>query len=204
MLNFDGWIVSACFARGDVVVAGLWPRSPFGPVADVMWSTSAGERVLLAPTDEFAGFVSRHYTFDRVDVVDVRARLGRGSVAVDAGPLVLRVALGRAPAASLALRLRPRTLLRTPRWLDVEDALLRPLAGPIVGGGANVRTSGTTMAGVRQRYAIRDLRWVTSATGAAAGADLGELDRIRHDPGFGFSGPPRRPAAVRVTAMLDV
>ncbi len=56
---------------GDRFVAGLWEQSPIGPMCDVMWARSDGERVLLVPTPEIGRFVSAVYRFDRVAQVSM-------------------------------------------------------------------------------------------------------------------------------------
>ena len=74
----SGVIVSAGFASGDRFMVGHWASSPLGPLNDVMWGRPDGERVLLASSAAEADFITAVYRFDRVDVVPVRARAGRG------------------------------------------------------------------------------------------------------------------------------
>ncbi|OMQ14701.1 hypothetical protein A7K94_0214710, partial [Modestobacter sp. VKM Ac-2676] len=73
-LRFDGWILGTGTTSGTRLVVGHWPRSPLGPVSDVMVERPDGHRILLAQTAELAAFVAATYTFDEVRVVDVTVR----------------------------------------------------------------------------------------------------------------------------------
>ena len=55
------------------MVVGSWLSSPFGQFADVMVEAADGERLLLAPSTEVAEFVSRTYSFDRIEIGHVLA-----------------------------------------------------------------------------------------------------------------------------------
>ncbi|WP_313788370.1 hypothetical protein [Subtercola endophyticus] len=70
---------------GPRIVIGMWVRSPFGRFADVMIEHPDGRRVLLAPSDRVATYVSSTYTFDEVRVVPVRAMRVAGGIRVMAG-----------------------------------------------------------------------------------------------------------------------
>jgi hypothetical protein len=59
-----------------------------------------------------------------------------------------------------------------------------------------------TAAGVREWYAIHDLRPITMAHACLDGEDLG-LPAAAEPAGFGFSEFPERPALVRVTALFE-
>ena len=48
------------------MVVGHWPRSPFGPVSDVMVEHPDGHRLLLAPQPAVAEFIATTYTFDQI------------------------------------------------------------------------------------------------------------------------------------------
>lgn len=199
-LTFEGHIMGAAFSSGDLIVAGRWHRSPFGPFADVMWRRPDGRRVLLAPTDEVATFLARHYRFDELRREPVRIERRGGEIEVDAGPVILRLAPRPPGFASLALGVRPRRLRAHPAWLAAEEFLFRPLVAPLIGGrSAHVR--GRTAAGAREWYSIHDLRGAT-ARATIEGVDAGPC--TPGDPGgFGFSEFPSKPALVRVTTRFD-
>jgi hypothetical protein len=200
-VRFEGHILGVAFASGDRFVVGRWPVSPFGGVADVMWARPDGERVLLAERPELLGFVASHYRFDRVERTPVRIDRTGPALRVEAGPVRMELELGPPGWASRLLRLRPRTLRELPAWIAVEDALLRPLVGPWI-GARGVRTRGVTSSGVREWYAIHDLRPIAASRAWVDGAELGPT--VRAGPaGFGFSEFPERPALVRVTALFE-
>ena len=65
---------------------------------------------------------------------------------------------------------------------------------------AQVRTSGVTLAGARERYAIHDFR-LAEANASVDSVDLGPTAPCAA-AGFGFSEFPTIPAVVRVTSMF--
>ena len=73
-LRFDGWILGAGTASGTRAVVGHWPRSPLGPLSDVMVQRPDGARVLLVPSQEAADFIAATYVFDEVRLVPVTVR----------------------------------------------------------------------------------------------------------------------------------
>ena len=183
-------------------MVGRWPVSPFGGVADLMWARAGGDRVLLAERPELLEFVASHYRFDRVQRTPVRVDLlGGRTTVVEVGPVRMELELGPPGWASRLLRLRPRFLRELPSWIAVEDAVLRPLVAPWI-GAPGIRTRGVTAAGVREWYAIHDLRPIAVARAWVDGQDLGPTARAG-PAGFGFSEFPERPALVGVTALFE-
>lgn len=185
-VELSGVIASAGFASGDRVVLGLWDRGPLGPMTDVMWATRDGRRVLLAPDDDVAAFVTAVYRFDEVRVVSVRGFRDGRAIALDAGPLRIRMAAGA------GVRFPPR-----PAWVTrrVEAPLARALLG--------VETYGRSPTGVREWYRTRRYRPLRWASLRVDGADAGALRPLRPSLGVGFSEPPSRPAAVEVRPRLE-
>lgn len=197
----EGAIAGLGFASGDSFVCGLWDAGPLGPMVDVMWAQRSGRRVLLAPDDRVAAFVSGIYSFDETRVVPFALARASGRFELTAGELVVTARLG-SPHPLFALR--PRRLRRCLAWVRVEDVLLRPLIGRfVIGGGGGVRMLGTTPGGQREWYRIDGYRRVVSATARVGGRDLGPLAALAPDLGFGFSGFPRRPAFVTCSPVLD-
>jgi hypothetical protein len=200
-MEFDGHILGASFASGDRIVVGRWLRSPFGPFADVMWCGPHGRRVLLAPDGRVRDFLAGHYAFDELHVDRVTAeRTGTGAIGVSAGPVRLTVRPSGPGWASRLLALRPQGLRTARAWIDLEDRVLRPLVRPLF-AAAHVRTSGVTLAGARERYAIHDFRHA-EANASVDGVDLGPTAPCAA-AGFGFSEFPTTPAVVRVTSMFE-
>ncbi|HWB72283.1 MAG TPA: hypothetical protein VG452_08690, partial [Egibacteraceae bacterium] len=114
-------------AGSEVVVVGAWRHSPLGRFVDVMWVRGDGHRVLLAPSEAVARFVSSVYVFDRVQVVALRGGWDGTAVTVEAGPLRLRLQAGPRDWRSWLFALRPRVLRRWPPWLALEERVARPL-----------------------------------------------------------------------------
>ena len=106
-LRFDGWIAGIGTTGGTRLVLGHWPRSPFGPVSDVMVERPDGHRVLLAGTAQLAGFVAGTYRFDEVQVVPV-------DVVVD----------GTTWAATAAFSLRRRMMSKRRKRLSAASVML--------------------------------------------------------------------------------
>lgn len=201
-LVFDGRILGASFVSGDRFVAGRWHATPLGPFADVMWRRPDGARILLAPTEAIAGFISRHYAFDEVRLGPVRVERDGGGVTVDAEPIALRLTPRPPGRASHLLRLRPRALRTRPSWIAFEDTVLRPAAGSLFGPNASaIRTRGVTRDGSREWYAIHD--FLEADAIASVGAE--DLGTIAPGPpaGFGFSEFPDGAAIVRVTSIFE-
>ena len=143
-LRFDGWILGVGTVSGTRLVLGHWPRSPLGPLSDVMVQRPDGARVLLAPSPEAADFIAATYTFDEVRLVPVTVRRpDPRSWAVTAGPLRLRVTTGRRPPLGWLLRAVPAPLARTPGWVRLLDRPARLLTG--------LRTSGSAGGGRNER-----------------------------------------------------
>ena len=194
-LRFDGWILGTGTASGTRVVVGHWPRSPLGPLSDVMVQRPDGTRLLLAPTREAADFVAATYAFDEVRLVPVTVhRPDPRTWAVDAGPLRLRVTTGRRPPLGWLLRVVPPPLARTPAWVGLLDRPARLLTG--------LRTTGSAGNGRSEWYGVQDLHLVTALTASWDGEPLGALAAVRPPVTFGFGSVPPRPSLARVTTTV--
>ena len=186
--EMEGLIGAAGFASGDRVVVGHWARSPIGPMSDVMWAEPDGRRVLYAPDDRVAAFVTAIYRFDDVVVGDVavdavrrpprRRRRPRASTCGPAGPAASRAAGGRrgSPAGSRA------------RWPGLR---------------CDVRTYGVSPSGVREWYRADSWAPLTEATARVGGRDLGAMADVSPPCRFGFSEPPKRPSLTAVRPLLE-
>ncbi|HYX97654.1 MAG TPA: hypothetical protein VE823_21560 [Geodermatophilus sp.] len=196
-LRFDGWILGTGTASGTRVVVGHWPRSPLGPLSDVMVQRPDGTRLLLAPTREAADFVAATYAFDEVRLVPVTVhRPDPRTWAVDAGPLRLRVTTGRRPPLGRLLRVVPPPLARAPAWVGLLDRPARLLTG--------LRTTGSAGNGRSEWYGVQDLHLVTALTASWDGEPLGALAAVRPPVTFGFGSVPPRPSLARVTTTVQL
>ncbi|WP_395727746.1 hypothetical protein [Nakamurella sp.] len=195
MLRFDGAIAGLGTASGTRIVVGMWPLSPFGPVTDVMVQRPDGHRILLAPTEEFAGFIRSMYEFDEVRVEPVlRMRDGRTWM-ISSDDLALTFEVGGRPPVGLALLAVPRTVARSRWWAGAVS----PIARMAMHG---IRTRGRTTDGRREWYCAQDLRHIVAADARFDGHDLGELRPVDPPVGFGFSSVPPRPSLVRVLTQI--
>lgn len=196
-LRFDGWIAGLGTASGTRIVFGHWPRSPFGPVSDVMLESPAGERRLIAETAELAEFVASTYRFDRVDVSPVAVAVGPRTWTVTAGTLALIFSVGGRGALGWALRAVPRPLATAPAWASLLDRPARLLV-------PGVRTRGSAGNGRREWYGSSDLHRISSVAASLDGVDLGPLAAIEPPVRFGFGSTPRFPALVRIRTTIDM
>ena len=201
--RFVGCIAGAAFASGDAVVVGSWRASPFGQFVDVMWVRPDGHRLLLAPTAAVGAYVSALYAFDEVVVVAVRGGWDGYAVAVESGPLRVRMLVGKRDFRSGLFALRPRALRESPAWITLEDRLARPVVGRLIGGAQGVRAAGIAPGGQREFYGIADYRGVAAATLTVGGRDAGGLRDLPADLGIGLSSFPTAPAVVHVTTLVE-
>jgi hypothetical protein len=195
-VRFDGWILGVGTSSGTRVVVGHWPRSPFGPLSDVMVQHPDGHRLLLVPRREVADFITTTYTFDEVTVVPVA--VGRPDPAtwtVTAGPLDLRARTGGRPRLGWLLHAVPAWLATAPAWVDLVDLPARV---------AGLRTRGTAGNGRTEWYGVRDLHTVIGLTATWSGTPLGTLAPIRPAVTFGFASVPPIPTLTRVTTTIAI
>jgi hypothetical protein len=201
--RFSGLIAAGGSTSGEQVVVGMWRRSPLGRAVDVMWVRPDGERILLAPSAAVADYVAGLYTFERVEVVAIRGGFDGRRVEVTAGPLAVTLEPGRRDLRSWLFALRPGSLRRSPAWIEVEDRLVAPLGGPLLGGADGVRLAGRAPGGQREWYGIADYRPLASGRFEVAGADAGRLAPLRPGLGVGLSDFPTVPALVAVDTLIE-
>jgi hypothetical protein len=196
-LRFDGWILGLGTTSGTRVVLGHWPRSPLGPISDVMVQRPHGHRVLLAPSPEVAEFVGSTYTFDEVRLVPVSVERPDGSTwRVAAGPLAMTVRTGARPALGRLLRAVPAPLARRPAWVGLLDLPARLTTG--------LRTKGSAGHGRTEWYGVQDLHALVGVEATWDGDPLGELTAVRPPVTFGFGSVPPAPSVVRVTTTVQL
>jgi hypothetical protein len=195
-LVFTGHIAGAGTGSGLRIVVGTWDMSPFGAFADVMLQTNEDERVLLAPDDTVAEFVSSTYHFDRVELSQVSASLGDDVLTVAAESFDARIDIGGPAPIDRLLRLVPPQMATSPRWLRAID----PVAARVMPG---VHTYGTAGNGRSEYYGVRRSRRITAIDGQYRGVPFGGLAPLRPPVGFGFSSAPPSPSIVAVTTTID-
>jgi hypothetical protein len=196
-LRFDGWILGVGTTSGTRLVLGHWPRSPLGPLSDVMVQRGDGTRVLLAPSSEAGDFIAGTYAFDDVRLVAVAvSRPTPTTWTVAAGPLRMTVRTGRRSALGWLLRAVPPPLARTPAWVRLLDPPARVLTG--------LRTTGSAGNGRTEWYGVQDLHTVTAVDASWDGEPLGDLAPVRPPVTFGFGSVPPEPRLARVTTTVRV
>ena len=196
MLRFDGSIAGVGTSSGVRLVIGMWPHSPFGPIADVMIERPDGRRTLLAPTREVGVFIAATYTFDEVRIEPVACYHDGDARTVVSDSLTLRFVVGGRTAAGRLLAAVPRPLARARWWTQALDPVAR-LARP------GVRTAGTAGHGRREWYCALDEHHITQVHATLDGAELGDVRRVEPGVRFGFASTPPSPAIVRVTTWID-
>ncbi|MET7605857.1 hypothetical protein ABZS96_25750 [Streptomyces avermitilis] len=196
-LRFDGWIAGVGTSSGTRIVIGHWQRTPFGPFSDVMLERADGERLLLAPTQETADFVSATYAFDAVRVVPVDVRVTEGTWTIAAGPLDLRLTTGRRGLLGFLLCAVPRAVARHPAWSALTDWPARLLL-------PGVRTRGKVGEDRREWYGAQDVRPIRAVSAVLEGDSLGSTAPVEPPVRFGFGSVPRRPAVTRITTTVTL
>lgn len=196
-LVFCGHIAGFGTTAGVRLVVGRWAESPFGGFADVMVQTADDERVLLAPNEQVADFVSSTYHFDRIELGPVHTELSAQSLSVAAPGLDVTATIGGPTGIDRLLRLVPGRLATAPWWLAAID----PVAARIVPG---VHTAGSAGNGRREYYGVQRSRRIIGASGTFVGHDLGTVAPLLPPVGFGFSSAPPDPQMVTVTTTIDL
>lgn len=192
---FVGRIAGFGTAAGTRIVVGDWRTSPFGAFADVMVEHADGTRVLIAPTDEVAHYVSTTYAFEQVLTEPVRLSRTPSLVEVEAGPLRATFEIGGRRPLGWLLRLVPRRLAIDPRWLRAID----PIARRLVRG---VQVRGSAGRGRTEYYGATDLHEISGVRASWDDVNLGALRPVEPAPRFGFSSTPPEPCIVDVVTTI--
>ena len=193
--RFTGQIAGVGSSSGVRVVVGRWTASPFGEFADVMVADRDGTRLLLAPSEEVARYVSDTYDFDHVITGPVEVAGDARRWLVKAPQLELAITLGARTGTGRLLHALPRALATSPAFATVTD----PVARVVMRG---VHTRGTTKGGRHEYYGATDLQAVVSLTGTWRGRPLGHLAPVKPEPRFGFGSTPRRPSVTTLVTTV--
>ncbi|MFC7490182.1 MULTISPECIES: hypothetical protein [unclassified Knoellia] len=193
--RFRGHIAGIGSTSGVRVVIGDWHDTPLGAFTDAMVETASGHRVLLAPSNDVASYVTATYSFDEVRVEPLSRTVAGPRWSVRSDSLSLDLTTGSRMPLGWLLRAVPRPLGASPTWARVVDPVAR-VALP------GVRTVGTALEGRREFYGATDLRRVTAARGSFDGLDLGTLAPIDPPCRFGFSSTPRTPSVTTVVTTV--
>jgi len=184
---FRGRIFSSSFERGDRVVIGAWDDSPLGGFTNIMWADPNGNRTLISPSEKHAEYVSSLYSFEEIRIVPVDVKIDGKSISVKADDFSVYMSWGfRFPLPF------PR-----PLWFisSVENFFAKTLFG--------TRTHGIANNGSEEWYSIRSISWLKGASAIVSGDNLGAMSSRTESSCFGFSEPPRRPAAVSLSSIIE-
>ncbi|WP_375491326.1 hypothetical protein [uncultured Jatrophihabitans sp.] len=195
-MRFDGAIAGVGTASGVRLVVGMWPDSPFGPIADVMVEHADGHRQLIAPRAEVGEFIASTYGFDDVLVEPTALRIDGDRWTVTTTSLTVTMHVGRRTAVGQLLSLVPRALARQRWWCVVIDPAARAVR-------RGVRTHGSAGHGRHEYYCALDEHALAATTAVWRGEDLGALRPVTPPVRFGFGSTPSRPSLVRVTTLID-
>jgi hypothetical protein len=196
-VTFTGHIAGVGTGAGVRMVVGSWLESPFGRFADVMVETADGQRILLAPSDEVAEFVSATYEFDSIEIGPVDVHHTPDGFSVVAPGLAVDGRLGGPAPFDGLLRLVPGRLATAPAWLRT----INPVAARLIQG---VRTAGSAGNGRREYYGVRRSRLIAAVEGTFRGVDLKGVAPLDPPVRFGFSSAPSTPQMVSVTTTIDL
>lgn len=196
-MRFEGQIAGLGTAEGTRIVIGRWLRSPTGVFADVMVERPDGHRMLLAPTEEVAEFISATYSFDQIVITPVNVKAGVGGWRLDAGPLQLSFDTGARTALGWLLHGIPRGVAGAPWFATAVD----PLARFVLRG---VRTKGTAGGARREWYGASDVHEIVWLSAGWEGRDLGGLRPVTPSVRFGFGSTPERPSVTDVISTVQV
>ncbi|WP_423261426.1 hypothetical protein [Herbiconiux sp. 11R-BC] len=164
--RFRGRIAGFGSTSGVRVVVGMWEESPLGAFADVMVEDARGHRILLAPSEEVAAFVSATYAFDEVRVGTVGHRRVAGGLAVWAGPARPPALAGSGSTADAAIE-GPETVVAAAGSGFASGAGVAAV-GSGVGSGRGVAAVGSGFGSGRVVAAVGS--GVASGASASAGA----------------------------------
>jgi hypothetical protein len=194
--RFEGRIAGFGTTSGVRLVVGMWQRSPLGSFTDIFLEEAGGHRILFAPSQAVADFVSSTYTFDETRIMPVQTTRVAGGLHVVAGDeLDLTITIGRLTPLGRLLRAVPGFLATRPAWLRLID----PLAAVLVPG---VHTAGSAGNGRTEFYGVTALRAITAVSGWWNATDLGSLARLDPPVSFGFGSAPPEPQLADVVTTI--
>lgn len=183
---FKGRITSSAFESGDRIVVGAWNDSIFGEFTDIMWAKKDGTRVLIAPTQEIADYVTAMYSFDDVILEEVTTSLTERSIKVNCNTMELEFSWNR--GFSIPFK-RSLLFIQT-----VELFFARMLF--------STRTFGITNDNRKEWYAIDRVSHIKSATAKINGKNTGKFKSMTEPCKFGFSEAPKKPSSCLVRTHI--
>jgi hypothetical protein len=185
---FEGRITSCGFISGDRLVIGYWKDSPFGSFSDIMWATSDGKKILIAPNQEIGDYISSMYEFDIVKIEEIKVEEDINQIKIDTKDISCHFEWGN--GISFLTKKRPLWFVSSVEYLF----------GWLIFG---TKTHGKTKNGKKEWYAVDRLSKLISAKAYINGDDLGEYTSFYPKANFGFSDPPKMPSSVLVRSHIE-
>ena len=183
---FSGRITSSGFDSGDRIVVGAWKTSKFGEFTDIMWAKPDGTRVLIAPTQEIADYVTDMYTFDEVILENITTTQGGRNLKINCSSMELEFTWNR--GFSIPFK---RSLF----FISTVELFFAKLL-------FSTRTYGITKNNRKEWYAIDRVSKVIQATAKIKGIDVGSLSPMNEPCKFGFSEAPKKPSSCVVRTHI--
>ena len=183
---FKGRITSSAFESGDRIVVGSWKESIFGEFTDIMWAKKDGTRVLIAPTQEIADYVTAMYSFDEVIIEEVSTSLSERSIKVSCNTMNLEFSWNRG---------FPIPFKRSLLFIQTIELFFAKLI-------FSTRTYGVTKDNRKEWYAIDRVSHIKSATAQINGKNAGGFRPMKVPCKFGFSEAPKKPSSCAVRTHI--
>jgi len=185
---FEGRITSCGFTSGDRLVLGHWKESPFGSFLDIMWAKSDGTKILIAPNQEIANYISSMYEFDIIKIEEIRIEESINQIKIETTDINCHFKWSG--GISFMTKKRPLWFISSVEYLF----------GWLIFG---TKTHGKTKNGKKEWYAVDRLSKLISARADINGEDLGKFTSFYPKANFGFSDPPKMPSSVLVRSHIE-
>ena len=183
---FQGRITSSGFQTGDRIVVGAWNSSPFGKFTDIMWAKPDGVRVLIAPSQDVADYVTEMYSFDEVLIENIVTNEEGRNLKVECDSMQLDFSWKKGFAIPFK-----RSLL----FIATVELFFAKLI-------FSTRTYGLTRNNRQEWYAIDRVSNLSSALATINGQNVGEMAPMNEACKFGFSEAPKKPSSCEVRTHI--
>ncbi len=185
---FEGRITSCGFSSGDRIVIGTWINTPFGSFSDIMWAKPDGTKVLIAPNQKIANYISSLYDFDIIKIEKLDIESDENMMKIETKNLNCHFEWSR--GVSFLIKKRPL-------WFV---ASIEYFFGWLIFG---TKTYGKTKNGKKEWYAVDRLSRLTLADVEFNGKNLGGQTKFHPKANFGFSDPPKMPCSALVRSHIE-
>ena len=152
-----------------------------------MWAKKDGTRVLIAPNQEIADYVTAMYSFDEVILEEVSTTMSERSIKVDCNTMELEFSWNRG---------FPIPFKRSLLFIQTIELFFAKLI-------FSTRTYGITKDNRKEWYAIDRVSHITSAKANINSQNAGDFKPMREPCKFGFSEAPKNPLLVRLEPIFS-